>query len=52
MSSLACKTGFFRPKHKAKGGHHGTNFEGLEMQRWNVSIDIVQIADEKMGSFV
>ena len=25
------------------------NFEGLEMQRWNVSTDIVQIVDENNG---
>ena len=25
------------------------NFEGLEMQRWNVPTDVVQIVDEKNG---
>ena len=27
----------------------GLNFEGLEMQKWNVSTDIVQIVDENNG---
>ena len=28
------------------------HFEGLEMQIWNVATDIVQIVNEKMGSFL
>ena len=28
------------------------SFEGLEMQKRNVPTDIIQIVDEKMGSFV
>ena len=28
------------------------NFEGLEMQKWNISTDTAQRADGKMGSFV
>ena len=28
------------------------NFEGLEMQKRNIPIDIIQIVDQKMGSFV
>ena len=26
LSSLACKTGFYKPKHKRKGGLHGIEF--------------------------
>ena len=26
LSSLACKTRFYRPKHKVKGGPHGIEF--------------------------
>ena len=50
MSSLACKTGFYRSKHKAKGYLMKLNFEGLEMEKWNVPTDIVQIVDEKNGA--
>ena len=42
--------GFYRPKYKAKGGPHGTEIKGLEMQEWNVSTDIVQIVDENNGT--
>ena len=27
------------------------NFDGLEMQKWNIPMDIVQSVDEKNGSF-
>ena len=52
LSSLACKTGFYKPKHKRKGDFMELNFEGLELQKRNVVTEIIQIVDEKMGSFV
>ena len=33
MSSLACKSVFYRPEHNANGGPHGIEFEDLEMQK-------------------
>ena len=35
-----------------KGGLMELNFEGLEMQNWNIPTDRAQREDEKMGSFV
>ena len=49
MSSLGCKTGFYKPKHKPKGGLMELSFEGLEMPKWNVPTDIVQIVYEQSG---
>ena len=34
------------------GDHMKLNFEGLEMQKWNIRTDGAQKVDEKMGSFV
>ena len=33
LSFLVCKTGFYRPKHKAKGDLMELSFKGLEMQK-------------------
>ena len=54
MSFLACECAFYRPKHNAKGGKDlkELNFEGIEMQKWNIPMDRAQIVNEKMGSFV
>ena len=49
MSSLGCKTRFYKPKHKPKGGLMELSFEGLEIPKWNVPTDIVQIVDEQSG---
>ena len=41
-SLLACKTGFYRPQHKAKGEPVvELSCESLEMQKRDVSIDII-----------
>ena len=48
VSSLACKCIFYRTKQNAKGG---MNFEGLEMQKWNMLTDRDWRVDEKMGHF-
>ena len=46
VSSLACKFVFYRTKQNAKGG---LNFEGLEMQKWNIPTDRAWRVDEKNG---
>ena len=53
VSSLACKCLFFRPE-QCKGGRDTMeiNFEGLEMQKWNIPTDRPQRLDRKMGTFV
>ena len=56
VPSLACKCVFYRPEHNAKGGMVGEgmelNFEGLEIQKWNIPTDRAQRVNKKMGSFV
>ena len=50
VSSLACKCVFYRPEHNAKGEYPmELNFESLEMQKLNISIDIVQRVNGKNG---
>ena len=36
VSSVACKRIFHTPEHNAKGVPMEMNFEGLEMQKWNI----------------
>ena len=38
MSSLACNCVFKRPEHNAKGCPMQLNFEGLDMQKWNIGM--------------
>ena len=53
VPSLACKCVFYRPEHNAKGGMGGEgmelNFEGLEIQKWNMPTDRAQRVDDKNG---
>ena len=35
MRSLASKSVFYRPEHKANGGSPKWNFEVIGMQRWD-----------------
>ena len=44
VSSLACKCVFYRLKHRDP---MKLNFEGLEMQKWNIPTDRTQGVDEK-----
>ena len=46
-SSLTCKCVFYRPKHNAIGVPNELNYEGLEMQKWNISTDRVRRVDDK-----
>ena len=49
VSSLAWKCVFYRPEHNGKGeGPMELNFEGLEMQKWNIPT-WAQRVDEKNG---
>ena len=52
VSSLACESVFCRPEDNAKGDLMELNFQGPEMQKWNVQTDRDERVDEKMGSFV
>ena len=49
MSSLACKCVFYRPERNAKGDPIELNFEGLEMQKWNIPANRARRVDEKNG---
>ena len=49
LSSLACKCVFYRPKHNAREDSMQLNFEGLQMQKWNIPTDRAQRAYEKNG---
>ena len=49
LSSLACKCVFYRPKHNARKDSMQLNFEGLQMQKWNIPTDRAQRAYEKNG---
>ena len=46
-SSLACKCVFCKPEHNSNPMR--VNFEGLEIQKWNVAMDRAQIVHEKNG---
>ena len=48
VSSLACKCAFYRTKQNSKGG---LNLEGLEMQKWNIPTDRLQLKCQKMAHF-
>ena len=39
MSSSECKCVLYRPDHNAKGNPMKLNFEGLEIQKWNIPTD-------------
>ena len=52
VSSLACEYVFHKPENSEKEGAMELNFEGLEMQKWNIPMDRTQEVHEKMGSFV
>ena len=47
---LASKCVFYRSEHNAKGqeGAMGLNFEGLEMQKWNIPTSRAQRVDRKL----
>ena len=49
VSSLACKRVFYRPEQNAKVGWGSMelNFEGLELQRWNIPTGRAQRVDDK-----
>ena len=49
LSSLAGKCVFHRPEQNANGGPIELNFEGLEMQKWNIPTDRAQKRDTKNG---
>ena len=50
VSSLEYKCVFYRPEDNKKGGTpKELNFEGLEMQKWNIPTDRTQRKDEKIG---
>ena len=49
MSSLACKCVFYRPEKNIK---QRRNFEGLQMQKWNIPMARTQRVDEKNDSSV
>ena len=51
MSSLACKCVFYRPEHNAKEGGDSmlVNFEDLEMQKWNITMDRAQSVNLNNG---
>ena len=36
---------FYRPEHNTKGGPYGTNFEGPQMQIWNIPMDRTRRVD-------
>ena len=40
---------YYRPEHNAKGDPTELNFEGLQIQKWNIPTDIAQIVDQKWG---
>ena len=51
VSSLACKCVFYRLEHNAKEGGDSmlVNFEDLEMQKWNITMDRAQSANLNNG---
>ena len=52
VSSLTCKYVFYKPEHSENEGAMELNFEGLEIQKWNIPMDRTQEVDKKVGSFV
>ena len=50
VSSLACKCVFYGPDINAKGDRMELNFEGLEIQKWNIPTYRAQRFDEKNGA--
>ena len=52
VSSLACKSVFYRPEHNVKGRPMELNFEGLEMPKGNIPMGRGQKVDNKIGSFI
>ena len=48
VSSLSCKSVFFRSEHNAKGDHMELSFQRLEMQKWKIPTGRPQRADEKI----
>ena len=50
VSSLACKCVFYRLDINAKGDRMELNFEGLQIQKWNIPTDRAQRFDEKNGA--
>ena len=52
VSSLGYKCVFYRPQNNTKAPPKELNFEGLEMQKWNIPTKRAQRVDDKMGSFV
>ena len=49
VMSLLCKCVFYRTEHNAKEESHKLNYDGLKMEKWNISIDRAQRVDEKNG---
>ena len=51
VSSLACKCVFYRLEHNAKEGGDSmlVNFEDLEMQKWNITMDRAQSVNLNNG---
>ena len=51
MSSLVCKCVNFTDQNiiQKGGGTHGTDFGGLEMEKWNTQTDRAQRVDQKNG---
>ena len=47
ISGINCA--FYRQEHNAKGESHELNFDGLQMQKWNIPMDRAQRVDEKNG---
>ena len=44
--SLAYKCVFYRPDYNIKMGSHEFNFDGLKMQKWNISMDRALVAEK------
>ena len=49
VSYLACKCVFHRPEHNAKGDLIEVNFEGLKIQKWNISTNRARRVDAENG---
>ena len=49
MSSLACNSVLYKPEHNGRRDPMTLNFEGIEMQKWNIPTDRVQRWMKKNG---
>ena len=49
VSLFACKHVFYRPELLQRGNPMGLSFEGIEIQKWDITTDKAQRIDEKNG---